>query len=367
MSTLTNEDRLLIDDAVSKFVLDNYSFAEREQRSKAGHKYGQHWQAFAELGWLALPYAEQAGGMGGEVEDAQVLARAFGRGLIAEPWLESVTAGKVLEHSVEPERRSILLEELINGEQCLLLAHGESRVGLNFEHVLTTANKSSSGYILNGVKRVVWQAGAANYYLVTATLDGEAAIFLVDREAQGVKLEEYSSVDSRFAADIFLDDVELSGDALLAQGKKAELGVLQAILFTFETAIGEVRGIADALIDLTADYMRTREQFGAKIGTFQALQHMLANMVIAKEEIQSLEWMIAVPVDDLQEREHATRAAKARVSSISRKLAETAIQIHGGIGLTDEYVVSHYLRRLLAIDALYGDGQQQLLWLAQKY
>ncbi|MCY4425992.1 MAG: acyl-CoA dehydrogenase family protein [Halieaceae bacterium] len=369
MSSLSDEDRLLIEGAAGKFIQDNYPFSDRETRAKQDGKFGRHWSVFAELGWLALPFASEVGGLGGCVVDTQVLAREFGRGLIAEPWLETMTAGKVIEHGAARSEREALLAGLMGGEFCLLLAHGERKVDLNFEHVCCTATESSSGYSINGVKRVIWQAAAADKYLVTTKLNGVPALFLVDKDASGLTLYEYPNVDSRHAADIHLEQVAVQKDALLGKGESAETGVLRAILFAFGTIIGEVRGIADTLIELTAEYMRTREQFGTKIGHFQALQHMLADMVIAKEEIQSLEWISAASatIDDIGERERIARSAKARTSTVARGLAETAVQIHGGIGLSDEFVVGHYLRRLLAIDALYGDGQQQMLWLASRY
>lgn len=369
MSALTDQDRTLIESGVDKFILEQYPFDERELRREEDGKFGKHWPTFAELGWLMLPFAEEAGGMGGAVVDAQVLTRAFGRGLIAEPWLEAMMAGKVLERGAETVVRDQWLTPLVSGELVLILAHGERKADLNFSAVECAAELTDSGYRLNGTKRVVWQAGAADKFLVTALIGEEPAVFIVDRAAAGVTLSEFSSVDSRYAADIEFSNVVLAADALVCRGTRAEIGVKRAILFAFGALVGEMRGIAEQLIALTAEYMNTREQFGTAIGNFQALQHMLADMVIAKEEIQSLEWITAelATIDDLDERERIARAAKARAATVGRKLCEIGVQLHGGVGLTDEYVASHYLRRMIAIDALYGDAQQQLLWLAGRY
>ena len=369
MSALTDQDRTLIESGVDKFIHEQYPFEERERRREKDGKFGKHWTTFADLGWLMLPFAEEAGGMGGTVVDAQVLTRAFGRGLIAEPWLEAIVAGKVLERGAESAVRDQWLAPLISGELMLILAHGERKADLNYSAVECTVELTDSGYCLSGTKRVVWQADAADKFLVTALIFEEPVVFIVDRAAAGVTLSEFSTVDNRYAADIEFSNVVLTKDALVCRGARAEIGLKRAILFAFGALIGEMCGIADKLVTLTAEYMNTREQFGTPIGNFQALQHMLADMVIAKEEIQSLEWIAAemATIEDLDERERVARSAKARAATVGRKLCETGVQLHGGIGLTDEYVASHYLRRMIAIDALYGDAQQQLLWLAGRY
>ena len=369
MSALSDQDRSLIETALDKFILEQYPFDEREKRLAASGKFGGQWSTFADLGWLMLAFGEEAGGMGGEVVDAQVLSRAFGRGLIAEPWLEAIVAGKVLEHGADRAARDQWLIPLMSGEMILVLAHAERRADLDFTSVRTQAELTRSGYRLKGIKRVVCQAGAADRFLVTALIGDEPAVFLVDSSAEGVTLREYSSVDGRYAADIELADVQLDKEALLCRGDLAETSVKQAILFAFGVLVGEMRGVAESLVNLTANYLNTREQFGTVIANFQALQHMLADMVIAKEEIQSLEWILAelATSEDLATRERVSRVAKARAATVGRKLCEIGVQLHGGVGLTDEYVASHYLRRMLAIDAMYGDAQQQLLWLAGSY
>ena len=359
----------MIETTVDKFILEQYPFEERARRAEERGKFGGHWSTFAELGWLMLVFGEQAGGMGGEVVDAQVLSRAFGRGLISEPWLEAMVAGKVLEHGAEAKVRDSWLAPLMSGESILILAHGERKADVDFSAVRSQAELTECGFRLRGTKRVVCQGGAADKLLVTALIGDDPAVFLVDSLASGVVLSEYLSVDNRYTVDIEFADVVLGQDALVCRGDRAETAVKQAILFAFAALVGEMRGIADCLVNLTANYLNTREQFGTVIANFQALQHMLADMVIAKEEIHSLEWNLAqlATIDNLAERERVSRSAKARAATIGRKLCETGVQLHGGVGLTEEYVASHYLRRLLAIDTMYGDAQQQLLWLAERY
>ena len=366
MSALTKEDRSLIENAVDKFIREHYAFEEREQRHQQQGRFGAHWATFAELGWLMLPFAEQAGGMGGDLVDAQVLARAFGRGLIDEPWTEAMVAGKLLEQVGSQEG---LLAALVSGEQVFLLAHGEAKADMDFSAVSSSAEPHADGFQLNGTKRVVWQAGAADQFLVTVLLEDEPAVLLVDANAEGLELKHYITIDNRQAADIQFTDVSVSQDALICRGDEALAAVKQANMFAIGALLGEMRGIADQMIALTGDYLNTRQQFGTAIVSFQALQHLLADMVIAKEEIQALEWMMAelASLDDVAERERVAHAAKARAGIVGRKLCETGVQLHGGIGLTDEYVVSHYLRRMVAIDACLGDSQQQLLWLARQY
>ena len=369
MSNLSDEDRLLIEDSVNKFISDNYPAEGIEKRREQSGRFGSHWHTFAELGWLMLPFSEDTGGMGGQIIDVQVLARAFGRGLIAEPWLETMMAGKILEHSGNQELCETALPKIMSGELVVVTAQGERRVDMDFSRVEATAASISSGYSLNGTKRVVWQAASASQYLVTAMLSGKPAIFLVPANAEGVRLSEYSSVDSRHAADIEFASVSLDQAALVCTGAEAEIALKQAFIFAFGALIAEMRGISEALIGLTADYMNTREQFGMAIANFQALQHMLADMVIAKEEIQSLEWVMAqsAEIEDLDERERIARSSKAQAMKSGRSLCELGIQLHGGVGLTDEYIASHFLRRTLAMDAFGGDSQQQIAWLAGRY
>jgi alkylation response protein AidB-like acyl-CoA dehydrogenase len=369
MSVLQEDDRLLIQESVEKFVATEYASMDRAGYGDAGARFGEHWSTFAELGWLALPFAEHAGGLGGGVADLQLLLRAFGRGLILEPFTEVLTAGKVLEYCVQADRQAELLASLIAGQTRLVLAHSEQEAEPGFGCVNCTAQAASGGFMLTGVKRVVWQAGAADSYLLSAWLEGEPALFLVAKDADQLLTSEYRTIDSRYAADLDLRGVTVPTTGLLASGEAAATAVKQAILFTYAILIGEVRGISDSLIEHTSAYLNTREQFGSKLGGFQALQHKLADMVVAAEEIRSLEWLVAGAADlaDLALAERTIRSARARVGKVSRALAESAVQLHGGIGVSDEFIVGHYLRRVLVIDSYFGDADQQLIWLASQH
>lgn len=363
MSTLQEDDRLLIRDAVESFADDHYAFDERHRRLQASGKFGANWPAFADLGWLALPFAERAGGLGGGMEDVHVLMRAFGRVLITEPYAEVVLAGKLLE-----ELDSELLAPVISGELKCVLAHGEWLADPGFEHVECRATRVPGGFSISGCKRAVWQAGAADRLLLTAMLEEQPALFVVPAEIGGLKIDEFTTIDSRYAADILLRDVVVDGDALLASGAAASRSVRHGILYAFAVLVGEARGIADALVAMTADFLNTREQFGARLSSFQALQHKLADMVIGAEEIRALEWLVAgsAGLDDPGEREKVLRSAKARVGKVLREMAEVAVQLHGGMGVSDELVIGHYLRRAVALDSLYGDSSKQLAWLAAR-
>lgn len=370
MSGLTEEDRQLMQDAAERYVTSNYPFEDREKRRQTHGRFGSNWAAFAELGWLALPVAEQAGGLGGGATDVQSLMRAFGRGLIDEPFAEvAVLAAKALEYCAPADQRERLLSPLVVGEAMPILAHGEDRADLDYSSVGTAAVAESEGFALSGVKRSVNQAGAADAFLVTALLEGRPALFHVPRELDGLALTEFPMIDGRFAADLQFTQASLPKSALIASGDAAAEGVKRALLFGLAAFAGEVEGIGNTLLKNTGDYLNTRQQFGTRLGAFQALQHMLANMVIAQEEIKSIAWLTASVCEgqNLTQQERLVRAAKARLGAVSRHLAETAVQLHGGIGVTDEFVVGHYLRRLVAIDAMYGDSQHQLLWLAKQY
>jgi alkylation response protein AidB-like acyl-CoA dehydrogenase len=370
MSSLLDEDRLLIRDAVVKFIADNYPLETVAERDYSAAKFGRNWSVFADLGWLCLLPGESAGGMGGGVIDAQVLLREFGKGLIVEPFTEvALTAAKTLEHCLPAERQEALLAPLIAGSSRAVLAHGEELADPGFANIECQARQTATGYTLTGTKRMVWQAGAADWYLVTALLNGQPAIFKVGSAADKLVINEFPTIDSRYAADLQLLELSVAASDLLATGERAAHAVRQAILLTYAALIGEVSGICDQLIALTSSYLNTREQFGGKLAGFQALQHRLADMVIAAEEIRSLQWLVAgaSEMDDETEAEKLVRSARARVGKLSRALGETAVQLHGGVGVSNELIVSHYLRRLIAIDAFYGDANEQLIWLAEQY
>lgn len=359
MSALQPEERELIRRGAEDFVRDQYPFEERAKRR--AQRLTHHWATFAELGWLALPFAEGAGGLGGSVEDVQVLAEVFGRALIEEPFNDVVLAGKVLE-SVQSE----LLPRLISGEIKVVLTHGETMADADFESVRCRATRMPWGFRLSGCKRAVSQVGAAEWLLVSAILQDEPALFVVEARCRGVSLSEFPTIDSRLAADIDLDEVFVAEAALLVSGEAAARAVREAVLYSFAVLLGEARGIAEVLVHKTADYLATREQFGVKLVEFQALQHKFADMVIGAEEIRSLAWLVVgvAELEDAQERERVLRSAKARVGRLLRSLAETAVQLHGGMGVSDELIIGHYLRRAIAIDAWYGGSSQQLAWLA---
>jgi alkylation response protein AidB-like acyl-CoA dehydrogenase len=370
MSSLLDEDRLLIRDSLEKFIADNYAIENVAERDSGAEKFGQNWAVFADLGWLCLLLGEPAGGLGGGVIDAQMLLREFGKGLILEPFTEvALTAAKVLEYCLPPERQEELLGPLIAGSARVVLAHSEQLAAPGFDNIACRAQRTATGFCLSGTKRMVWQAGAADWYLVTALLDEQPAIFRVDSAADKLVITEFPTIDSRHAADLQLLDVGVAASELLATGEGAAHAVRQAILMTYAALIGEVSGICDQLIALTSGYFNTREQFGGKLAGFQALQHKLADMVIAAEEIRSLEWLVAgaSEMDDEGEAEKLVRSARARVGTVSRALAETAVQLHGGVGVSNELIVSHYLRRIIAIDSFYGDAAEQLIWLAEQY
>jgi alkylation response protein AidB-like acyl-CoA dehydrogenase len=367
---LDAEDRQLIAETVDKFITDNYAHEDREGRHNDGHKFGRHWQDFAGLGWLLLTPAPDAGGMGGGIVDAQVLMRAFGRGLIREPFAEAgLTALKTLELAAPAAQQATLLAPFISGAQKLICAHTETSGEPGFDAIHTTATATADGFCLNGRKGMIYQASCADMLLVSAQLDGHPALLLVPATSPGLSADEFTTIDSRYASDLTFTHVQLPATALVASGAAAATAVREGILFTLAALLAEYEGIATSLCRMTADYMRTREQFGSKISQFQALQHMLADMVIAEEEIKALTWMVASidPLDTAAARERTIRMATARAATAARSLAENAVQLHGGIGVTNELVIGHYLRRIIALDSMYGDAQQHLLWLASGY
>ena len=357
---LTDEQQLL-KDSVERFIERSYPFDKRRKNSKTDEGFSrENWKQFAELGWLAVGLPEDQGGFGGAREVA-VLMEAFGRGLVTEPWLASVLlAGGTIARAGSVAQQEELLGALIAGESILAFAHGEPKSRYDIARVETTATKAGDGWSLSGHKAVVLNGDTADKLVVSARTSGKArdregiSLFIVDAGAKGVEVRGYPTNDGGRAAEIVFSGAK--GTLLGAEGKA--YGVIEETVDRATAAVcAESLGLMSVLNDMTLEYSKTREQFGQTIGKFQALQHRMADMFVALEEARSLSDVYMADVDsgDLAERQRAVSALKVQCDKSARKVGQEAIQLHGGIAMTDDYQASHYFKRLSIIARQFGD------------
>lgn len=331
----------------------------RAQRSTAGGFDASRWSSFADLGWLALPIPEASGGLGGSLEDVALLNIALGRSLATEPYVSTAVLCAHVLAAAETEQSAALLGSVAEGGLLLALAHAEpGRDPLAPDAAETVAIRTGAGFLLNGRKIIALDAPSADKLIVSAELEGDegVALFLVDRDAEGVLLDAYPLIDGGRAADVVLRDVAVRPDALLV-GANAGPAVLESAIDRACVALlAQAVGSMEACLQICGDYVKERKQFGVSIGSFQAVQHLLSDMFVAAYQARSMLYQaIAGCHQDGQARGAAVSAAKIVIAESGQVVSRNGIQVHGGYGITDEYPISHHFRRLLTIEKLYGD------------
>lgn len=359
---LTDEQRLLAD-SVSRFVADRYGdFEKRKAHRAAPRGYAEaNWSAMAEMGLLALPLPEAQGGFGGGPVETMLVMEAFGRGLVVEPYLATVVLGLGLLRRVGGE--PALVQRVAAGQATLAFAHQERQARHDLHDVAAAARPAGDGWVLDGAKGVVLHGDSADRLLVSARIAGARrdragiGLFLLDPAAPGVTRRGYATQDGLRAAEIVMEGAPAT---LLRQDALAliELVAEEAIAALCAEAVGAM----ETLRELTVDYLKTRRQFGQPIGGFQALQHRAADMLVATEQARSMTLYAAMMVQqpDAAARAVALSAAKALVGRLADQLGKEAIQLHGGIAMTEAYKAGHYFKRLTMIGVLLGDVDHHL-------
>jgi pimeloyl-CoA dehydrogenase small subunit len=373
---LTEEQRLLRD-SVDRLLADHYGFAARRGylAEPGGHSKAM-WERYAELGLLGLPFAEEHGGFGGGAIDTMLAMEAFGRVLALEPYLATVVlCGTALRFAGSEAQQSAILPQIAEGRMTLAFAHGERQARYDLADVLTTAKaRVSGGWVLDGAKSVVVHGDNADRLIVSGRNSGDRddpdgiSLFLVDASANGVARRSYPMRDGTRAAEISLSGVEVNADDLLGEPGRA-LPVIERVVEAGIAAVtAEAVGAMEAMHALTLEYLKTRQQFGKPIGQNQALQHRSAEMLIALEQGRSMAMLAAMMVDEAEahERAHNISMAKVGVGQSARFVSQNAIQLHGGIGMTEEYAVGHYFRRCMVIEHLFGDTAHHLSRIADE-
>jgi alkylation response protein AidB-like acyl-CoA dehydrogenase len=363
-----SEEQLALQDTLQRFISRDYDFERRRAfaRSPLGFS-AEAWDRYAELGLLALPFPEEFGGLGGSGVDVMAVMEQVGQGLLLEPYLSTVVlcGGLIRDAASEPLKRSIL-PQIAAGELRVALAAYEASGRYDLAHVACTAVEAGGGWTLSGRKAVVLDAPSADYFLVSARSAGQVSdtdgisLFLVPCDAPGVTTFAYPTQSGGRAADVQLTNV--SPKALIAVPGRALRVIERAVDSAIAALCAEALGIMTALNQATLNYLKTRKQFGVPIGAFQALQHRMAEMIIAAEQARSMAIIAAVHVyvDDVTQRRRAISGAKAYVGQAARFVGQQAVQLHGAMGVVDDLIVSHYFKRLTMIDMSLGDADFHL-------
>ncbi|MEB5963858.1 acyl-CoA dehydrogenase family protein [Comamonas testosteroni] len=368
MNFTHTEDRRMLADSLNRFVSEQYGIEQRNHLAYGaeGHSPALYAQ-FAELGAIGALFPEAVGGFGGSGFDISVVFESLGRGLVAEPLLGALVVGQALiAAGTEAQKRR--LEDIIAGGVIAALAHDEPGSHYELNKVTATAQRGATGWVLNGTKSVVAFGEKAGLLLVSARTAGGVfdtagiSLFLVDGNAAGIARRGYSRMDGGRAAELTFENVQLAEDALLGAEGQGH-GVLEHVQgYALLALAAEALGAMDVAKQHTLEYLQTRKQFGVAIGSFQALQHRMADLLLEVEQVRSTVINAADAIDNAQgtQREKMLSAAKYTVGSVGTLVAEESIQMHGGIGMTWELPLAHYAKRLVMIDHQFGDEDHHL-------
>lgn len=349
------EDQLMLRNLVERFVTERYDTATRplHETPAAGFTPG-NWSLLAETGLLALPFEEAVGGLGGGPVEIITVMEVLGRGLVAEPYLSSILMGGLLLQAAGTEaQKAGWLEAVVAGEGHVALALAEPGSRFDVDFAATEARGASGAVTLSGFKTFVLAGEATQVYVVTARdSGGQIGLYLVRSDAPGLVVQSYRLLDGATAQELTLTGVP-------AEPLEGGITALNAVVQTARlAACAEMLGVMSMLFDVTLEYLKTRKQFGVPIGSFQALQHRMADLYASLEQSRSIILKAALAPED--ERAAATAAAKAYVSTAAVKLAEEAVQLHGGMGVSEELIVGHGLKRVLVLASLFGDANVEL-------
>lgn len=361
-----SEEQEMLREGIARFVETHYS-PEQHRRLVHSDSGGspEHWQQFAELGWLSLTLPESISGFAFSFEEIAILMEQFGRGLVLEPFASTaVLCARLLEQADTLVLAERTLPKIAEGALKLALAYSEDSSGFDPAQPCSThALKTAHGYQLSGQKTMVFDGPSADCFIVTAYATGHGLLLaLVDRGADGLRCESYPLIDGSRACDLFLDKVVVPDAAVLALGTKAENLLEEAIDRAILARLAEAVGAMEAAMDITAAYIKERQQFGQPIGKFQALQHIMAEMFVESQEARSMLYHGIAHIDahiengDAQTSKRAISMAKMAIGRAGHFVAASGIQLHGGYGVTDEYPISHYYKRLMVIEKAYGDS-----------
>lgn len=365
-----SEEQSLLQDSVQRFIQNDYTFDARQKIIQTEDGFSRdNWSTFAELGWLGLPFSEEDGGFGGTPIETMIMMEEFGKGLVVEPYLSTVImAGTILSEGGSQEQKENTLAAIIAGTKFAALAFVEPQARFNLANITTRAKTTNTGFVINGFKGVVLGGPTADVLVVPVRTIGEQqaedgiTLFLVDANAHGISRRDYPTVDGWRASEITFEEVIVDAGSVIGEVGKG-LPILEKAIDNAILAIGaEAVGAMEVLYKTTVEYCKTREQFGQPIGKFQVLQHRMVDMFIEHEQSKSLLYMAAMRLDEGYgpAARKAVSALKVQVGKGGKFVGQNAVQLHGGMGMTDELNVGHYFKRLTTIETLFGNVDYHL-------
>jgi alkylation response protein AidB-like acyl-CoA dehydrogenase len=374
MDIQLTEEQELLRASVQRWLRDQYDFDARRKIVATEEGFSRkHWASFAELGLLGAPLSEAAGGLGGGVLATMIVMQEFGRHLVVEPYLETVVfAGGLIENAGSPAQIQEFIPDIAEGKSIWALAWAERGSRYDFNNVTTTARRDGASYLLSGDKAAVIGAPWADYLIVSARTSGDrhdrtgVSLFVVDRRSANLHLQGFRTIDGRRAAEVSLKEVRVDAGQLL--GHEGEgVAALEACRDRAIAALcAEAVGAMGELNSATLEYTKTRKQFGVALGTFQVLQHRMVDMFIAHQEsISLMQHLTLCLASDESVQSKLASGAKSKIGYAAKFVADQAVQVHGGMGMSDELNIGHYFKRISSINIQFGDPAFHVLRYAQ--
>ena len=351
-----SDDQVQLGDAVRKWVDKGYTFDRRRAAEKAGGFDRAAWNELAELGLCGLYVPEDDGGLGMGPVEGMVVMEELGRGIVLEPLAQSLMAGGVLAGYADAAIKAAWLPKVASGEALVVLAYQERAARYALDVCEAKATQAPGGYVVNAAKSLVPAGDQADAFIVPAKINSQLALFLVERQSAGVSTRGYTTQDGGRAAEVLLKNAPatlITQDGLTALEHAVDIGIA--------ATCAEAVGVMDKTLAITAEYMNTRKQFGVAISSFQALRHRMADMKMQLELARSMSYYASLKLNaPTAERRAALARAKYQLGNSMRFVGQQAVQLHGGIGVTDEYIVSHYFRKLTQMEMTFGDTLHHL-------
>lgn len=364
-----SEEQTMLADSITRFIDTDYDFARRQKNAGSEIGYSREtWSTFADLGWTAVPFAEKDGGLDGGPIEQMLMMEQFGRGLIVEPYMANIIlAGGILRRIANDDQKANWLGPLIGGELQATLAFAEPQNRYSIANIVTTARKDGDSYLLGGQKTFVLNGDTADLIIIPARTSGNQSdetgitLFAVPGDADGLDRKGYATVDGLRAAELRLDNVRVDAASRLGEDDNGFHALSHVIDAATLAVSAEAMGIMQTMHDKTVEYSKSRVQFGVPIGSFQALQHRMVDTLMSCEQSRSLLYWCVMLIDagDPQASK-AISALKYQVGTAGIKVAQEAVQIHGGMGVTWDLDIAHYFKRMTAIDLMFGNADHHL-------